>query len=111
MQDAVHQAVVRGGAVLETMVKANASGRPGPRVITGDYRRSITRQSTRTLGRSAVLVGTNRPQGRRLEYGFSGTDSLGRRYSQPPYAHFGPAAEQFRPLFIAAVRVALGATR
>lgn len=75
--------------LLETRIKANASGRPGPRVITGDYRRSWT---TRHLGATSI-VGTNKPQARRLEFGFYGPDSLGRVYNQRPFPHVGPAYE------------------
>lgn len=75
------------GMLLTTRIKANASGRPGPNVITGDYRRSWQgRQSG-----SSYTVGTNKPQARRLEYGFYGPDALGRVYNQPPYPHLGPA--------------------
>jgi hypothetical protein len=77
---------------LTTKIKANASGRPGPRARTGDYRRSW---SGITYVREAVeIVGeasTNAPQGPRLEFGFTGVDALGRHYNQPPYPHAGPA--------------------
>jgi hypothetical protein len=90
----VGRALPRAGQQLVTRIRANASGRPGPRVITGNYRRSW---STRLVsGALAVVVGTNAPQARRLEYGFSGTDSLGRRYNQPPFAHVEPAVRQER---------------
>lgn len=83
------------GALYQTRVRGRASGRPGPRAVTGDYRRSISLEM-RSLpdGRSAAIVGTNRPQGPRLEFGFTGTDSLGRSYAQPPYPHFGPPLQR-----------------
>ncbi|MDX2849292.1 HK97 gp10 family phage protein [Streptomyces sp. PA03-3a] len=89
--------------LLETRIKANASGRPGPNVITGDYRRSWTHEVF--IGGDMVtgVVGTNKPQARRLEYGFIGPDSLGRIYDQPPFPHVGPAVEALRPLFIEAM--------
>lgn len=103
-QVAVHTVVARQGAVLQTKVKANASGRPGPRAQTGDYRRSIgltVRTSARTV---TAEVGTNAVQGFRLEFGFYGlTDSLGRLYHQPPYPHFQPAADAMRATFPAAI--------
>lgn len=79
-------------ALLQTRVKAGASGRPGPRAPTGDYRRTINRRVVSLRGIATGTVGTNAPQARRLEYGFVGTDRLGRVYDQPPYPHFGPAA-------------------
>jgi hypothetical protein len=83
---------------LQTMIQANASGRPGPRVQTGDYRRSW---NTRTgIGPDGpwASVGTNAPQARRLEFGFSGTDSIGRNYNQPPYPHVATAVAQIQPI-------------
>lgn len=76
--------------LLETRIKGHASGRPGPRVITGNYRRSWT---TRHFGHSS-MVGSNAPQARRLEYGFYGPDRLGRVYNQPPFPHVGPAVDE-----------------
>ncbi|MFI1177014.1 hypothetical protein [Streptomyces melanogenes] len=45
-------------------------------------------------------VGTSAPQARRLEFGFVGVDSLGRRYAQRPYPHLGPAVEQAGPRLV-----------
>lgn len=105
---AVTAAVATQGAVLQTKVKARASGRPGPRVQTGDYRRSISRQMSRSGAVIKVEVGTNSPQGRRLEFGFWGKrDSLGRLVHQPPYPHFGPAADEMEDAFPAAVDAAV----
>lgn len=87
------------GQMLQTRVKANASGRPGPNAPTGDYRRSIGLRVVSRGGVVTAFVGTNKPQGRRLEYGFHGADSLGRVYNQPPYPHFGPAVDATAPGF------------
>lgn len=81
--------------LLQTKIQGNASGRPGPRVITGDYRRSWTT----THHGAASTVGTNKPQARRLEYGFYGPDRLGRVYNQPPFPHVGPAVDAVTPAF------------
>ncbi|WP_405526785.1 HK97 gp10 family phage protein [Streptomyces canus] len=89
--------------LLETQIKANASGRPGPNVITGDYRRSWTHEVYVGGGVVTGVVGTNKPQARRLEYGFVGADSLGRVYDQPPYAHVGPAVQTIGPLLAQAL--------
>ncbi|MFD3456826.1 HK97 gp10 family phage protein [Streptomyces sp. NPDC058691] len=102
--------VVRHYAMLlETQIKANASGRPGPNAPTGDYRRSWTHEVHIGLDGVTAVVGTNKPQAARLEYGYVGPDSLGRVFNQPPYAHVGPAVERVGPLFVAALgRVAEG---
>jgi hypothetical protein len=87
-------AVTRHHAMLlKVRIQAHASGRPGPNVITGDYRRSWT---VTHMG-SASTVGTNKPQARRLEWGFYGPDRLGRVYNQRPYPHVGPAVDETAP--------------
>lgn len=100
---AVARVVRTFGQLLVTRVQAHASGRPGPRAITGDYRRSITMQMEESGAVAVAHVGTNAPQGRRLEYGFVGTDSLGRHYNQPPYPHWSPAIEEIEPQFVTAL--------
>lgn len=89
------------GQLLATRTQAHASGRPGPRAVTGDYRRSIGLLMVFDGGDVVASVGTNKPQGRRLELGFMGmTDSLGRTFHQPPYPHFGPALDETAPGFL-----------
>ncbi|MCX4761912.1 HK97 gp10 family phage protein [Streptomyces sp. NBC_01275] len=94
--------------LLETRIKAKASGRPGPNAPTGDYRRSWTHEVSTDGYSVTAVVGTNKPQSRRLEYGFVGADTLGRVYNQPPYPHVGPAVEEIRPLFIVALGDTIG---
>lgn len=72
-------------------IRANASGRPGPNVITGQYRSSWEPEGRRIPYGAECTIGTRQPQGRRLEFGFYGPDSLGRVYAQPPFPHVGPA--------------------
>lgn len=43
------------------------------------------------------VVGTDHPGARRLEWGYNGTDSLGRRISQAPRPHVGPAVDEVVP--------------
>lgn len=102
----VGAAVRHWGLMLTTKIQANASGRPGPNVVTGDYRRSWT-TTFRQVGPVATSEsGTNAPQGRRLEFGFHAADSLGRVYNQAPRPHAGPAADWVFPRFEDAVRKA-----
>lgn len=82
-------------------------GKDGPRLLTGHYNRSITKASTRTPTSVTVLVGTDAPQGRRLELGFHGADALGRTYAQRPYPHFAPALDEVAPKFARAVAEAV----
>lgn len=93
------------GVRLVEEVKAHASGRPGPEVITGQYLDSIYFEVLEidVVGSTRVVVGSDAPQALRLEYGFVGTDSLGRTVNAPPYPHFGPAADIVEPEFEAAL--------
>ncbi len=106
----VQTVTVMHGALLEQTVKRNASGRPGPNVISGDYYRSITRSTNRTATGITARVSTNKGQAKRLEMGFHGTDSLGRNWDQKAYPHFGPALDRVRPLLEAAIAAALKGT-
>lgn len=103
-----HRITRHFGTLLQTKVKANASGRPGPRAPTGDYRRSIALTMGMARGGPEASVGTNRPQARRLEFGFKGTDAAGRSYNQPAYPHFGPAVDEIEPQYLAAIEAIAG---
>lgn len=73
---------------LLRLVIKHASGRPGPNIVSGRYVASFRIVDKRVVNPS--------PQTHRLEYGFNGIDSLGRRYHQPPFPHFRPALEEMR---------------
>lgn len=104
----VQAAVAHHGLRLQSMVKRNASlprsGPPGPRLQTGDYVRSMYLH----VGVLVAEVGTNKPQARRLEFGFTGMDALGRNYDQPPYPHFGPAIAAIEEPFMTSLLLAMG---
>jgi hypothetical protein len=73
-------------------IRRNASGRPGPRAITGAYRRSWKPDHQPLPHGAHCTIGTSAPQGRRLEFGFWDMyDSLGRHFYQPPRPHVQPA--------------------
>lgn len=97
------------GQMLLARIQARASGRPGPRVQTGNYRRSWRATPLPQAVGAGVEVGTNAPQANRLEHGFVGTDSLGRHYNQPPFPHVGPAVQEVEPTFVAAMEALAGA--
>jgi hypothetical protein len=104
---AIAHGVEHTGTLGKARIAGNASGRPGPNVITGDYRGSW-RTETRRLPYGAICtLGTDRPQGRRLEWGFTGTDSIGRSYNQPPFPHVQPALPFIEATLMASMRLAL----
>lgn len=115
------QVVWRTGSRLKTQVRANASTGthlpgdphipgtgPGPNVATGDYHRSIGSERGRDAQGPFSIVSSNAPQAFRLEYGYVGTDSMGRNYTQPPYPHWRPAAKQADEFLEAEMVRALG---
>jgi hypothetical protein len=91
VQAATLQGMARGVQGGISVARGNASGRPGPRNITGDFRRSITGDAG--IQRDTVIgwVGSNAAQAARLELGFVGADILGRVYNQPPYPWLLPS--------------------
>jgi hypothetical protein len=95
------------GQVLLANVRRRSSlprtGPPGPRLLTGDYVRSMSVQTTMEVGGPVATAGTSAPQARRLELGYRGTDSLGRRFNQRPYSHWRPALDEVAPAFMAAI--------
>lgn len=70
----------------------------GPGVVSGFLRNSIQVRDDHatSVGRWETTVHPSGPYYRRLELGFSGTDSLGRRYNQPPYPFMRPALDSTR---------------
>ena len=59
-------------------------------VDTGQYRSGIRADPPTNPFEPISYVGSPMPQTRRLEFGFVGQDSLGRRYNQPPKPHWRP---------------------
>ena len=89
--------------LMRVRIQRNASGRPGPRVITGQYRASWDVRMSTEGGQIKAQVFSDASQAGRLEYGFVGVDSLGRHYRQPPYPHVEPAFRQTQPAFLQAL--------
>lgn len=65
----------------------------GPGVVTGFMRNSIAPQQSipYSTGGWITTVHPDGPYYRRLELGFVGVDSIGRRYNQPAYPFMRPA--------------------
>ena len=94
----LNRTVQQQARLLRALIMENASGRPGPNVITGDYRGSWKALPFPVPDGGGAEVGTDQPQGRRLEYGFyDRTDSLGRHFFQKPRPHVEPAVNELSP--------------
>jgi len=75
----------------------------------GTYRRSIhVEKIIEEDGKFYAIVGTNLPQGPRLEWGFYDmTDSLGRHYYQLPLPHFRPPLDTEMSRYVAIMQGAI----
>jgi len=103
-----NRTVKQQGRLLRALIMENASGRPGPNVISSDYRESWTPEPFAVPDGGGVTIGTRKPQGRRLEYGFYDmTDSIGRHFFQVPRPHVGPAVNELSPEYKEAFKGAL----
>lgn len=97
----IQETVRHWAGILESRIKGRASGRPGPNIRTGNYIRSWTTELVLAGVHATAEVGTNAPQGRRLEFGFVGVDSRGRHYNQPPLPHVRPSIPEVEAGFYA----------
>ena len=93
-------AALEAGALhIQNEAKAQAPYR------TGTLRRSLHTERVSVPGAiAAVAVGTDVPYARRIEYGFSGADSRGRVYHQPPRPYLRPAFDARRAAAVAEVQ-------
>ncbi|MFB7738221.1 hypothetical protein ACFC08_28310 [Streptomyces sp. NPDC056112] len=106
---AIQKGVKHTGELGAARIRGYASGRPGPNVISGDYRDSWQPTPIRRLPYGAMCtIGTKEPQGKRLEFGFyDRTDSLGRHYYQKPFPHVQPALPYIGETLMAQMRLAV----
>lgn len=93
---------------VAAMEAANVARQKAP-FKTGTLRRSI---QVIERGPMDVVVGSELPYAARIEFGFAGTDSLGRVYSQAAQPYLRPAIEETRhkmqQIFAEEVRRMLG---
>lgn len=79
-----------------TKNKTYTASAPGeaPAVMLSNYMNSITHNVKVEPNQITGTTGTNQEQGKRLEFGFVGTDSKGRRYNQAPRPHMKATYEK-----------------
>ncbi len=110
MDNALKQAVLDASSVVEREAKNNAErgGDSYPHRITSTLYNSIKVLNIEdTQYKHTADVGTDIIYGPRLEYGFMGTDSRGRRYHQRARAFLRPAADENEAEIIAAFEKSL----
>lgn len=77
------------------LVQADVASRARGLFDTTDYDQTIQLRMSGKPTNPRALISSDAPQAHRLEYGFSGVDSLGRSYHQAPRPHFRPALVKF----------------
>lgn len=65
---------------------------------TGNLIGALTSEPLGPFGRRIFPDGDKAAYARRVERGFTGVDSIGRRYNQPPYPYLAPGWEDARPV-------------
>lgn len=101
LANVLEDAANRGAMIVVKEAQLNsARGGSFPTRITGNLFRSIPAVSpvtvSKTRNRVEVAVGSAAEYARRLELGFVGTDSLGRKYHQSPRPYIKPALDSNR---------------
>ena len=91
---------ILGSAALVVM---NAAKLKAP-YVTGNLKRSI---HVAEVTSERAVIGPSAVYGRRIEFGFRGTDRLGRTYNQSAHPYLRPAVEENREQIAAAVRTVL----
>lgn len=108
--DALEEAVYDGSLVVVRAAQENSArgGNNFPHRRTGNLFRSIPAISpvlvSKTQTRVAMAVGSAAEYANRLERGFVGRDSRGRRYHQAPRPYLRPAADEHTAEVEAAIR-------
>jgi hypothetical protein len=94
-------AVHETGEIMAAFIQAHAEGRPGPNIVSGNLRGGVLVDHNigDEDGWGALTVYDDVIYSRRIEYGFYGTDALGRTYNQPPYPFWGPGFNDAAAVF------------
>ncbi|MDG6245080.1 MAG: HK97 gp10 family phage protein [Methanolobus sp.] len=98
ISDVLEESTVAGSMVVVRAAQDNSrKGGEFPHRVTGNLFRNIAAVSPVRVHRSSnkveVAVGSTMEYARRLEYGFVGTDKLGRHYNQQPRPFLRPALD------------------
>lgn len=91
-------------AAMNNFQGSHAPGEPHvggnrPNIVTGNLRRSIQADSVVRLGVAyySVTIAPRMVYGRRVEFGFNGSDSRGREYEARGYPYMEPALRSVLP--------------
>jgi len=94
------EAVLKAAAEICANIRGSA-----PQGETGDLAASW---NVRPEGKNTAWVESREPYAARIEFGFHGTDSLGRQYDQAPEPYITPNLPQGQDHLLGAVLQALG---
>lgn len=89
VSDKIETAIKSGALIVQNDSKKRVPYK------TGTLRRSIHMETVEKSKRNVkVKVGTDVPYARRIEYGFTGEDSLGRTFNQPAQPYLRPSLDE-----------------
>lgn len=101
---ALERALVAGALIVQNDAKRRAPYRTGTlrrsihigghADLAGDFQGTPIESPQNNGNQVEVLVGTNVAYARRIEYGFSDADRLGREYNQPARPYLRPALDE-----------------
>lgn len=92
LEPAIQSVVQLYGVRLLQLVRQNASGAPGPNVITGQYRASISLDFEGSGEETSATVYSDMEFGAELEYA--------GHMNHEAHPHFRPAFEEIEPEFV-----------
>lgn len=90
----INVGIENAAAKLRDRARDHSQGRPGPNVITGQFRDAWTY----AVGGESATVANGSVYAARLEFGFFGRDSIGRFVHAPPYPSLQPAIAESETL-------------
>jgi hypothetical protein len=93
----------RSGERLGTKYRGGHVAGDRPHIRTGNLARSIATRDVQMVspGRWMSTTGPTMAYGRRVELGFTGSDSRGRHYNQKAYPYMSPGFDKAKPEIIA----------
>ena len=92
-----------GGLIIANEAKIRAP------VLSGQLRRSIAVSTSTPGGKAEARIGSNLEYARRIEFGFTGADRLGRVFDQSGKPYLRPAAKAKRKEVIKEISEAIAA--
>jgi phage gpG-like protein len=107
VEDSIYKALESAALDIEGQaIELSPVGQYNDGTVGGNLKSSITHSID--VKKMEARVGTNVIYSARVEYGFTGVDSLGRKYNQSPRPYLRPAFDARKKIAIKLIEKALG---